>query len=176
MSKYSEQFKLAVVQAYLDAGSVGFRAVAQQHGLTSHSMVERWVAAFQLHGEAGLNRKFSQYTAEFKLSVLQHMWENQLSITQTAAKFEIRSHAMVGMWERAYQEGGFEALAPRRRGRPKTVATPTTKQEAPPDDDKRDHEELLAELNQLRMEVAYLKKLRALVQAQQKATPPKKRK
>jgi transposase len=56
------------------------------------------------------------------------------------------------------------------------VATPTTKQEAPSDDDKRDHEELLAELNQLRMEVAYLKKLQALVQAQQKATPPKKRK
>jgi hypothetical protein len=37
-------------------------------------------------------------------------------------------------------------------------------------------QELLVELQNLRMENAYLKKLRALVQAQQKATPLKKRK
>ena len=46
----------------------------------------------------------------------------------------------------------------------------------PPDDENRPRDELLAELNYLRMENAYLKKLQALVQAQQKATPPKKRK
>jgi transposase len=176
MTKYTEQFKLAVVQDYLSAGSSGFRSLAQRHGLTSHSMVERWVAAYELHGAAGLRRKFSQYSAEFKLSVLQHMWENHLSVTQTAARFDIRHHAMVGMWERAYREGGFEALAPGPKGRPNTMATPTIKPEVPPDDGKRSREELLAELNHLRMENAYLKKLRALVQAQQKATPPKKRK
>jgi transposase len=56
------------------------------------------------------------------------------------------------------------------------MPVPTTKSEPSPDDEKRTREELLAELNQLRMENAYLKKLRALVQAKQKATSPTKRK
>jgi transposase len=176
MIKYSEQFKLAVVRDYLDAGSAGFRAVAQRHGLPSHSIVERWVAAYQLHGDAGLRRKLVRYSGEFKLSVLQHMWDNQVSIPQAAVKFDIRNHSAVGMWERAYQQGGFEALARRPKGRSKTMATPPTKPEDSSNDDKRSREELLAELNHLRMENAYLKKLRALVQAQQKAIPPKRRK
>jgi transposase len=56
------------------------------------------------------------------------------------------------------------------------MAAPTTKPEPKGDDEKRTREDLLVELQHLRMENAYLKKLRALVQAQQKATPPKKRK
>jgi transposase len=48
--------------------------------------------------------------------------------------------------------------------------------EQKPEDDKRSREDLLAELDQLRMENAYLKKLQALVQARQQQTPPKKRK
>jgi transposase len=104
------------------------------------------------------------------------MWDNELSFGQTAAAFNIRNHAAVGKWERSYREGGFDALIPRPRGRSKQMSTPTTKPEPSPDDEKRTREELLAELNQLRMENAYLKKLRALVQARQKATPPTKRK
>jgi len=45
-----------------------------------------------------------------------------------------------------------------------------------PDDDKRSREQLLAEVNQLRMELAYLKKLDALVQARQSQAQKKKRK
>jgi transposase len=177
MAKYSEQFKLAVVQDYLSDTSEGYRAVGRRHGLSSHTILERWVAAYQLHGVTGLGKKSSKYSAEHKLSVLQHMWDNRLSISQTAAKFDIRSYAMVSMWERAYRDGGIEALAPRRRGKPKPMtASDTTKPEPAPDDDKRSREELLAEVNQLRMELAYLKKLEALVQARKKLAPPKKRK
>jgi transposase len=55
---------------------------------------------------------------------------------------------------------------------------PDTNPESLPDAAGRTHEELVAEVNQLRMEVAYLKKLRALVQAQQQqpTTTRKKRK
>ena len=56
------------------------------------------------------------------------------------------------------------------------MPVPTTKPEPSPDDEKRTRDELVAELNQLRMENAYLKKLQALVQARQQQTPPKKRK
>jgi transposase len=176
MTKYTEQFKLEVVQDYLDAGSAGLRAVAQRHGIPSHFMVRKWVLAFQLHGNVGQSRKQSHYSAEFKLSVLQYMWDNHLSMLQAAVKFDIRDHGMVGRWERAYREGGVEALASRPRGKPRPMATLVPTQDSPPEDDKRSREELLAEVNQLRMEVAYLKKLEALVQARPKQAPKKKRK
>jgi transposase len=177
MTKYSERFKLAVVQDYLSDSSDGYRAIARRHGLTSHAIVERWVAAYRLHGDVGLGKKSSKYTAEYKLSVLRYMWDNHLSINQTAADFDIRSYAMVGMWQRAYQAGGIEALAPKARGRRKPMTVPSkTKPNTAPDDDKRSREELLAEVNQLRMELAYLKKLDALVLARQSQAQKRKRK
>lgn len=176
MTKYSEQFKLDVVQDYLAAGSDGLRIVAQRHGVPSHFTVRKWVLAYELHGDAGLGKKSRQYSAQFKLSVLQSMWDNQLSMAQAAARFDVRNQAMVGIWERAYRDGGVAALVPRRRGTIKTMATPVPEPDRTPDDDKRSREELLAEVSQLRMELAYLKKLAALVQARQKPAARKKRK
>ena len=97
-------------------------------------------------------------------------------MVQTAVKFDIRDVGMVGRWERAYREGGVEGLVPRPRGKPKSMATAVPKPDDPADDNNRSREELLAEVNQLRMELAYLKKLEALVQARPKQAPKKKRK
>jgi transposase len=174
MTKHDERFKLKVVQEYLK-GAAGSRALARKYGCQV-SCVEGWVSLYRSHGKAGLKKKYSSYSAEFKLSVLQHMWDNELSFGQTAAVFNIRNHAVVGVWERMYREGGFDALIPRPRGRPKQMPATTTKPESSSDDEKRTRDELVAELNQLRMENAYLKKLQALVQARQRQTPPKKRK
>ena len=176
MTKYNEQFKLEVVQDYLGAGSAGLRAVARRHGIPSHFMVRKWVLAYQLHGNVGRSGKRRQYSAQFKVSVLEHMWENELSMLQTAARFDIRDHGMVGKWERAYRDGGVEALVPRPKEQFNPMATPAPKPDSPPDDDKRSREQLLDEILQLRMELAYTKKLQALVQARQQQVPQKKRK
>ena len=175
MSKYTEQFKHTIVQEYLSGGG-GYRALSQRHGMASRSLVERWVAAFQLHGDAGLKGKRSRYDADFKLLVLRHMWENRSSITQTAARFDIRRHSTVGDWERAYRKGGVEALTPAPTRRVKKIPIPTTKPAVSAGEDTRSREDLIAEVEHLRMEVAYLKKLDALVQARQKSAAPKKRK
>jgi transposase len=175
MLKYTEQFKRTVVQEYV-CGHGGYRALSQRHGMANRSLVERWVMAYQLHGDAGLREKRSRYDADFKLSVLQHMWENRLSITQTAARFDIRRHSTVGDWERAYREGGVEALTPPPTRRVKKILIPATKPAVPAGEDTRSREELLAELEYLRMENAVLKKLEALVQARQNSATPKKRK
>jgi transposase len=175
MTKYDEEFKLTVVQQYLN-GNAGIKAIAKEHGL-AHAMVRRWVGFFQTRGIEGLRKKFSHYSATFKLSVLQHMWDNELSYGQVAIHFDIRNARSVGVWEHSYRCGGLEALRPARRGRPcKMPAPPKITEDDPVKDDQRSREELLAEVNHLRMEVAYLKKLRALVQAQQKPTPAKRRK
>jgi transposase len=103
------------------------------------------------------------------------MWDNELSYGQAAALFNIRSPGSLSVWEREYRRAGLDALVGRPRGRPKSMPVPLPPEQKP-DDDKRPREELLAELDYLRMENAYLKKLRALVQARQNQTPPQKRK
>ena len=139
MSKHSEQFKLEVVKQYL-SGEAGFKELGRRDEL-GYSMIRRWVERYREHGGSGLRKKFSHYSAEFKLSVLQYMWDNHLSMLQAAVKFDIRDHGMVGRWERAYREGGVEALASRPRGKPRPMATLVPTQDSPPEDDKRSREE-----------------------------------
>ena len=179
MANYTADFKLSVVQRYL-GGSMGYRAVAQHFGIRNHSLVERWVGFFRHHGEDGLTSKRASYDAAFKLSVLQRMWDNKLSKGQAATAFNIRRHATVGEWERAYRQGGIEALGPRPIGRPR-MQPEKNKSDSTETVDNRSREELLDELLHLRAEVAYLKKLDALVRSQAQAkslskAPPKKRK
>jgi transposase len=134
--------------------------------------LREWIATYKANGVEGLKKKFSHYTAEFKFSVLKHMWDNKLSYRETIAAFDIRSRACLRDWEKRYQGGGIEALEPRRRGRPRTMPD-TGSKTPPPPDEKLTHEALLAELKYLRMENAYLKKLKALVQAKQAPTKRK---
>jgi transposase len=177
MTKYDEHFKLAVVQQYL-VGTAGYGLVAKLHGL-DHSMVRRWVSLHRQHGEKGLAKKSSHYDAQFRLSVLQHMWDGDLSYAQVAAVFNIRSAGCIGQWERCYHSGGVDALIPGSRGKPPKMPKPKdTMPQLPPDGAEPTRDELVAEVNHLRMEVAYLKKLQALVQSQQqqRTSARKKRK
>jgi transposase len=171
MAKYDYELKLKLVMAYLD-GDGGFRALGAKFGV-DHTKIRGWVTHYRLHGTEGLRKKFSHYSASFKLSVLQQMWNDGLSYGQTAAVFGIRNPWCLAGWERLYRSGGIEALEPRKRGRPKAMDDPKSKPPPDREEDQRSREELLGELNHLRMENAYLKKLEALVRARQ---APKKRK
>jgi len=123
-----------------------------------------------------LKKKCERYSAEFKLLVLQQMRSEGLSARETAARFNIRNRTAIGQWKRQYDEGGIDALSPRQRGRPRKMPKPPITPPPLPEDDTRSRQELLDELNFLRMENAYLKKLEALAQAQQRSAQRKKRK
>lgn len=176
MSKYSEQFKLKAVNDFL-AGGTSYRAVADQHGV-EFGMLRRWVAGYQQHGaDALLKKPRRQHTQDFKLSVLQRMWRDQLSYRETTALFDLRNACHVGIWERQYYSGGIEALSSRQPGRPaKMPKLPPKPTAAPVEGDLPSREQLLAEVEYLRMENAYLKKLKALIQADELAARAKKRK
>lgn len=171
MKKHTEQFKLAVVQHYLNSLE-GYQAVAQHHDI-GRALVRRWVAFYRSHGADGLKKKYSKYSADFKLSALQYMWDNKLSSAATSAIFDIRGQCFLGIWERSFREGGIDALKSPRQSRPKIMADPKAIQPDSPapaaDDETRTRADLVTELNYLRMENAYLKKLKALVQADQQA-------
>lgn len=174
MAKYEERFKRAVVQEYL-AGPQGFRAIAAKHEINA-GILKSWVARYRQHGDAGLRKKFSHYSPEFKLSVLRRMWQENLSYRQVAALFDLRGgHDVVVTWERKYHEGGLSALEPKPRGRPKTMPNPKSPKLLPSEaEDTRTREELLEEVKYLRAEVAYLKKVKALRQEKEQAVPKKR--
>lgn len=97
---------------------------------------------------------------------------------EVAALFDIRKSDIIGEWERRYDEGGLEALSRQPgSGRHQKMTNPIPPiQLESSDDEARTHDDLLAEFSQLRMEIAYLKKLDALVQAKERAAQRKKRK
>ncbi|KGB93258.1 transposase family protein [Burkholderia cepacia] len=174
MAKYDEKFKREVVRRYAP-GRYGYKSIAREFGLHPGT-VQRWVSSYEQHGAAGLRKKYSRYSAAFKLRVLRRMWRDQLSYRQVAALFNLRGRDAVSGWERQYHEGGLGALAPKPKGRPRKMPTPIPPAK-PTDVETKDtltREALLAELKYLRAEVAYLKKWNALVQAKEAAAQKKR--
>lgn len=178
MAKYDEGFKRAIVLRYL-SGLESVNALASRHGV-HRAMIQRWIAAYELHGDAALRKKFSHYSAEFKLSVLQRMDQEMLSAQQVIALFDIRGGAgVISVWRRQYDRGGLQALQPKikPKGRSPNMPHPPTAKPAtsPSTEDTRSREDLLKEVEYLRAEVAYLKKLDALVRAKRLAAQAKRK-
>ena len=96
-----------------------------------------------------------RYTGEFKQMVVETMIREKLSYHETARQFDVSDHKMVAKWERYYLAEGVEGLFLERRGR--------SNKGAPQKFPKNVEEDILAELQRLRAENAYLKKLQALV-------------
>jgi len=102
-----------------------------------------------------------KYTGEFKQRVVEDVIENKLSQREAATKYGITNKTQVAMWERIYLTEGAEGLYIDRRGRSK--ASGGLRNGRPPKFPKQVEEDLLAEVQRLRAENDYLKKLNALV-------------
>lgn len=96
-----------------------------------------------------------RYTPEFKKLVVETMQKEHLSYKEAARRFEVSQDTVVAKWERIYLEEGPEGLAIERRGR--------GSKERPRKLPKETEEDLIAEVQRLRAENAYLKLLRTLV-------------
>ena len=116
-------------------------------------------------------QKQRKYSPEFKASVIMDMREHRLSYCETVRKYELgstQSGAAIGLlqrWERIFLEEGAEGLMKERRG----IACKArgTQKGRPPKLDKKVEEDLIAENQRLRMEIDYIKKLSALVLAEE---------
>ena len=116
--------------------------------------------------------KQQKYSAEFKIGVIMDMREHHLSYHETVRKYELGNdktggaRLMLQRWERIYLEEGTEGLMKERRGR--ACSASGTRKGRPPKLDKKVEEDLIAENQRLRMEIEYLKKLSALVLAEER--------
>lgn len=167
MAKYSVDDKLSAVMRYMD-GVESFISIGRSMG-TSASVIMNWVKQYEYQGVEGLSKKsYTNYSAQFKLDVLNYMIDNGTSPNETAVIFNISSPATIRTWRLLFKKGGVDALIPKKKGR-----TPMDKEDnkkkkkqAPA---KGSVEALKAEVEQLRMENAYLKKLNALVRDKEKS-------
>ena len=124
-------------------------------------------------------RKQKRYSAEFKIGVIMDMREHHLSYHETVRKYELGNdqtggaRLMLQRWERIYLEEGAEGLMKERRGR--ACSAGGTRKGRSPKLDKKVEEDLIAENQRLRMEIEYLKKLSALVLAEERENGKKQK-
>ena len=115
-------------------------------------------------------RKNRSYSAEFKICVIMDMREHHLGYRETMRKYfphlKENCFEFLKKWERIFLEEGAEGLMKERRGRGNPLND--KKRGRPPKLDKKDEEDLIAENQRLRMEIEYLKKLSALVLAEER--------
>ena len=123
-------------------------------------------------------RKNKVYSAEFKIGVIMDMREHHLGYRETARKhFDAKSRSeeelyknSIRRWERIFLEEGAEGLMKERRGKSNT----SSRRGRPPKLDRKVEEDLIAENQRLRMEIEYLKKLSALVLAEEQENGKKR--
>ena len=87
--------------------------------------------------------------------VVETMMREKISCKEAARRFEVRSDTQVASWERIYLTEGPEMLYVERRGRGSKGRPPKLPKEV--------EDDLLKEVQRLRAENEYLKKLQALV-------------
>lgn len=166
MAKYSFEFKLKIVEAYLD-GKGGYKYLAKKYDIPDTTSLKRWVKAYNFLGEEALKRKRqnNNYSFEFKKSVVELYLSTEMSYQELALSEGINNPPLIASWVNDYRIAGLDGLKPRKRGRPKKMNT-SKKTNEKVDSTHDVNSEYLKQLEEenlkLRIENAYLKEVRRL--------------
>ena len=136
----------------------GCESVAKSLGIPAKA-VRKWQLTYRAVGRDGLlkmGKKHARYDFETKVAAARAVVEGGMSKPGAMERFGIASSSPLDQWCRLYREGGAEALRPKPRGRPKGSG--------PKSRGRTREQELEERCRRLETEVAYLKKLRALVE------------
>ena len=124
---------------------------------------------YRTYGKTGLlSRKNQNYSVDFKLKVLKAIDKEHLSLSETRLKFNISSDSIIIKWQKGFTTFGLEGLQLKPKGRPKSMSDFKRKKRKS-DKPLTREEELLLENESLRCQLDILKKLQALIQAEEKA-------
>lgn len=121
--------------------------------------VREWYRVYRAFGSGvllSMDGKQARYTYEQKVAAAAAVVDGGMAKPDAMKRFGVMSMSPLKRWCRLYREGGAEALRPKPKGRPKGSA-------ARPRELTRE-QELEERCRRLEAEVAYLKKLRALVE------------
>lgn len=164
--RFTKEFKLECVRKYKS----GERIVDPggcKHKTFWNTIIE-WVRIYDAVGEIGLEHKKPKRTWQDKMDMIQRVFDGE-SIKSVAYSNGIKG-SLLSKWYKIYQESGIDGLKLLdRRGRPPKMA-----KKPKASNKSKTKEELEKELEYLRAENEYLKKLSALVQKREGRQPKKK--
>ena len=175
--KLSNEDKREIIRLNKEEG-VSQTHLAEAFGVGVRYIAEL-IARYNLHGEEvlikGPNRK---YSPEFKMEVI-NRYQNGEAKNALAVEYGIK-RSMIDSWLRRYEKDGYNGLIDKKKGQPpKTKKDNNTADRAVSEEKTQSADKarirLLEKKNkELEAEVAYLKKLNALVRERKKRESKKK--
>ena len=84
--------------------------------------IARWIQRYQLNGPDALKRRRHKrnFTADFKLNVINYYQTHEDSMAEVAARFNV-SPPQISVWRSRFEREGITALNPQPKGRPPKV-------------------------------------------------------
>ena len=163
--KYDYAFKLECVKLVLEKHySCNYVSIEKD---LERSNLRKWIGFYKEYGAIGLlPRKNRSYSLDFKLEVLKAIDKDSLSLRAASVKFNIPDTSIIVKWKKDFANFGLVVLQSKTRGRPKTM-NDNKRKKRKSDKPLTREEELLLENEKLRCENALLKKLQALIQAEE---------
>ncbi|MFD1471845.1 helix-turn-helix domain-containing protein [Companilactobacillus mishanensis] len=116
MTKYDPLLKAEVINNYLQR-NCNYTNLAEEYNLPAKE-IGRWIRRYRLSGTDSLVRRKGKrnFTAEFKLSVIDYYQTHDESTAEVAAKYDILPY-QVSAWRTLFERDGIEALQPHQKGR-----------------------------------------------------------
>lgn len=159
---YSKALKEAAVLDYL-SGKYSQNEILRKYKISSRGVLGRWINKYNSHRELRDTPKGSmdsmtkgrKTTFEERVEIVIFCLENEKDYTKTANIYKV-SYQQVYQWVNKYIDGGEDALRD-GRGRTKKVEDLT-----PEEKTKLEMKRLEKENERLRMEIAFLKKLKEI--------------
>ena len=175
--KLSNEDKREIIRLNKEEG-VSQTHLAEAFGVGVRYIAEL-IARYNLHGEEvlikGPNRK---YSPEFKMEVI-NRYQNGEAKNALAVEYGIK-RSMIDSWLRRYEKDGYNGLIDKKKGQPpkmkkdNNTADQAVSEEKTQSADKARIRLLEKKNKELEAEVAYLKKLNALVRERKKRESKKK--
>lgn len=136
----------------------GYRFVSGALSIST-ATVKEWLRTYRSFGSEvllSMDGKQARYTYEQKVAAASAVVDGGMTKSDAMREFGIMSLSPLKRWCGLYREGGAEALRPKPKGRPRGSGSKPCKLTR--------EQELEERCRKLEAEVAYLKKLRALVE------------
>lgn len=166
MAKYSFEFKLKVVEEYLQ-GLGGYKYLAKKYSIPDKGTVRDWVKKYIELGEESLlkrRKNNNKYTLDFKLNMIESYLTTEISYRELAIKSGIDNFSLIPSWVSKFRKLGKEGLV-KQQGRPSKMKSKNNKNNKISQINKNDVDrikELEQQVLALKIENEYLKELRRL--------------
>jgi len=178
--KLSDEDKREIIRLKEEGKSA--KSIAILYGLNIDT-VKRMIRSYRIHGEEALTKTSKRkFSTDLKYEVITRNLNGE-SLNSLSVEYNIENSSILS-WLKCYEKDGYNGLIDKKKGRPPKmrkdkdkITEPVIEDSTEPKGDSADKAriKLLEKKNrELEAEVAYLKKLNALVQERKKRESKKK--